>query len=69
MDYGSILFANARETSLMLLQRIQNHSIRLALGAIKTTPIPTLQYESKIPPPFTYKKNPTNTTVRLAHTL
>jgi len=50
MDYGSILFANAPETSLMLLERIQNHSIRLALGAIKTTPVPALQYESKISP-------------------
>ena len=49
MDYGSILFANAPETSLMLLERIQNHSIRSALSAIKTTSVPAFQYESKIP--------------------
>jgi len=49
IDYGSFLYANAAETTLLLLERVQNHAISLALGATKTTPILVLQAESKIP--------------------
>ena len=44
-----VLYANAPESTLALLDRVQNQGLRLALRAIKTTPIPSLQYESKIP--------------------
>jgi len=50
MEYGAFLYDNAPESTLLLLERIQNHAIRLALGATKTTPILSLQSESKIPP-------------------
>jgi len=49
MDYGSILFANAPKSTLTLLDRIQNHSIRLAIGATKTTLIPALEFQTKTP--------------------
>jgi len=50
IDYDSFLYANAPETTLLLLEWVQNHAIRLALGATKITPILALQAESKIPP-------------------
>jgi len=46
MEYGASLFANAPKTSLILLERVQNHSLRLALGATKTTPISALKCEA-----------------------
>jgi len=52
IDYGSILYANAPDSTLVLLDRIQNQSLRFAFGTSKTTPIPALEYETKIPPVF-----------------
>jgi len=50
MEYGANLFANAADTHLVLLERVQNHAIRMAIGATKTTPIPALQCEANVPP-------------------
>ena len=49
MDYGSILYVNDPESTLTVLYRIQNQSLRFALGATKSTPIPAPEYESKVP--------------------
>ena len=59
MDYGFILYGNAPKSSLLLLERIQNYGIGLSLGATKSTPIPALQYEWKIPPLFIRRTLPT----------
>ena len=62
MDYGSILYANAPESTLAFLDWVQNQGLKFTLEATKTTPIPALQYESKILP-FSWEESalPNNT--------
>ena len=45
-----------RPPSSPMLLEVQNRSVRLALGATKTTPIPALQFEAKIPSPLLLRR-------------
>ena len=49
LDYGSTLYAGAPEVNLRKLEVTQNNSLRLMLGARKTSPILSLRAESGIP--------------------
>ncbi|XP_066157746.1 uncharacterized protein [Euwallacea fornicatus] len=46
LDYGSIVYASASETNLKSLNTIQNTAMRLALGAIKSSPTDSLAFEA-----------------------
>ena len=50
IEYGSVVYAGASENTLKKLETIQNSFIRIALGAMRTSPIPSLQVEAAIPP-------------------
>ena len=50
IDYGSVIYASAKERSLQKLETIQNKAMRIILGARKTSPISSLQVESYLPP-------------------
>lgn len=50
IDYGSYLYASAADTHLKQIDIIQNAGLRLILGARRSTPILSLQAESRIPP-------------------
>lgn len=50
MDYGCSIFANAPINHLKKLDTIQNKALRIALGAMCSTPIEALQNEASIPP-------------------
>lgn len=56
LDYGSIFYATASRTSLEALDRVQNASLRIALGVWRTTPILSLEAESDIPPLFIHRQ-------------
>ena len=43
LDYGSIVYASACPSTLLLLDPLANDCLRLATGAFKSTPIPSLQ--------------------------
>ena len=49
LDYGSILYAAAAKSNLNKLEVIQNQSLRLVCGAMRTTPINSLQIETNMP--------------------
>lgn len=46
VDYGSFLYGNAARTNLLQLDRIQFKCLRIVLGAMRSTPCPTLLAES-----------------------
>ena len=46
-DYGCILYSSACKNSLKKLDRIQFKAIRIALGAMKTTPTSALLVEAE----------------------
>ena len=48
LDYGSLLYHTASKSNLSKLEVIQNQSLRLAFGAMSTTPISSLQMEANI---------------------
>ena len=50
IEYGSIVYAGGKQSSLVKLEAVQNNFIRLSLGVMKTSPIPSLQVEANIPP-------------------
>jgi len=52
IDYGSSLYANTPESTLTLMDRVQNQGLKLlvALRTTKTTPIPALQSEANVLP-------------------
>jgi ribonuclease HI len=74
LDYGSIVYGSARKSYLQMLDPIQNLSLRLCLGAFRTSPIESLQVEANEPPlssrrnklavhyAIKVKSNPTNPT-------
>ena len=49
IEYGAVAYAGASENTLKKLETIQNAFIRIALGVMKTSPIPSLQIEAVIP--------------------
>ena len=50
LDYGSIVYGSARKSYIQMLDPIQNQSLRLCLGAFRTTPVESLQVEANEPP-------------------
>ena len=50
LDYGSVIYGSARKSYLQMLDPIQNLSLRLCLGAFRTSPIESLQVEANEPP-------------------
>ena len=50
IEYGAVIYAAASENQLKKVETIQNTFIRIALGVMKTSPIPSLQVESGIQP-------------------
>jgi hypothetical protein len=45
LDYGCIVFGSTRESYLQRLDRIQNATLRVCLGAFRTSSIPSLHVE------------------------
>ncbi|CAH2099512.1 unnamed protein product [Euphydryas editha] len=50
LDYGSFLLQNCNKTNLKLFDKIQSKSLRLIIGAMKSSPINALQAECGEPP-------------------
>lgn len=50
MDYGSIIYQNAKPNLLRKLDTVQNSALRLISGAMYTSPIPSLHAETNIIP-------------------
>ncbi|XP_043203695.1 uncharacterized protein LOC122371432 [Amphibalanus amphitrite] len=50
IEYGSVVYAGGSRTNLLKLEAVQNNFIRLALGAMRTSPIHSLQVEAHILP-------------------
>lgn len=50
LDYGSIAFNSAPQTTLRQLDTIQNNAMRLISGALKSTPISAMQHELALLP-------------------
>ncbi|KAI5708458.1 hypothetical protein M8J77_003507 [Diaphorina citri] len=48
-DYGCIVYASAKERNLSKLNTVHHSGIRIATGALRTSPIPSLYVESGIP--------------------
>ncbi|KAI5743594.1 hypothetical protein M8J77_019999 [Diaphorina citri] len=48
-DYGCIVYASAKESNLRKLNTVHHSGIRIAIGALRTSPIPSLYVESGIP--------------------
>jgi len=46
LDYGSIIYGSARKSYLKQLQTVHHQGLRLALGAFRTSPIPSLYVEA-----------------------
>ena len=50
LDYGSIVYGAAHQSYVNKLEPIQNSALRLALGAFKSTYVPSLNAEANEPP-------------------
>ena len=50
IEYGAVVYAGGTEKTLQSLEAAQNSFVRIALGAMKTSPIAALQVESNVPP-------------------
>ena len=50
LDYGSAAYGSARPATLKMLDSIHHSGVRLATGAFRTSPIPSLLAESGVPP-------------------
>ena len=50
LDYGCIVYGSARDSYLKILDPIQNHALRLCLGAFRTSPATSLCVEANEPP-------------------
>jgi ribonuclease HI len=50
LDYGSVVYGSARNSYLSMLDPIQNQSLRLCLGAFRTSPVESLQVEANEAP-------------------
>ena len=46
LDYGCIVYGSARGSYLRMLDPIQNHALRLCLGAYRTSPVSSLCVEA-----------------------
>jgi ribonuclease HI len=50
LDYASIIYGSARPSYLKVLNTVHHQGLRLALGAFRTSPVPSLYAESGEPP-------------------
>jgi len=50
LDYGCIVYGSARRSYLRMLDPVQNHSLRLCLGAFRTSPSSSLCILANEPP-------------------
>jgi len=50
LDYGSVVCGSTRESYLRILHPIQNHALRLCLGAFRTSPASSLCVQANEPP-------------------
>jgi len=78
LDYGSVVYGSARGSYLQMLDPVQNHALRLCLGAYRTSPSSNLCVLANEPPlyirrrklsiqyclkPSSSPQNPTHNTV------
>ena len=49
LDYGSIVYGSARKSYLQMLEAILNQGLRLALGALRTFPVSSINAEADEP--------------------
>ena len=56
IEYGAVVYAGGKKTSLHSLEAIQNSFLRIALGAIRTSPVTALQVEANISPLYIRRK-------------
>ena len=56
LDYGCIVYGSARGSYLRMLDPIQNHALRLCLGAYRTSPASSLCVEASEPPLYFRRK-------------
>lgn len=56
LEWASILYASARQSLLVILDRVQYAAIRIILGFMRSTPIPILLSEAG-EPPLTYRRS------------
>jgi ribonuclease HI len=56
LDYGCVVYGSARSSYLKALDPVQNHGLRLCLGAFRTSPSASLCVEANEPPPFLRRK-------------
>ena len=50
LDYGCVVYGSARGSYLRMLDPIQNHALRLCLGAFRTSPATSLCVAANEPP-------------------
>ena len=50
LDYGCVVYGSARRSYLQMLDPIQNHAMRLCLGAFRTSPATSLCVAANEPP-------------------
>lgn len=50
MDYGNIMYATASQSTLNQLNAIQNSALRIATGALRSSPVTSLHVETNITP-------------------
>ena len=50
MDYGSVLYGSASNSNLLVLDRIQYKSLRICIGAMKSSPCSAILAEAQEPP-------------------
>jgi len=56
LDYGCIAYGSTRNSYLKMLEPIQNHALRLCLGAFRTSPASSLCAEANEPPLYLRRK-------------
>jgi len=56
LDYGCIVYGSARGSYMRMLDPIQNHALRLCLGAYRTSPASSLSVEANEPPVYFRRK-------------
>jgi len=56
LDYGCVVYGSAGGSSLRILDLIQNHALRLCLGAYRTSPSSSLSVLSNEPPLYIRRK-------------
>ena len=49
LDYGSVVYGSTRESCLRMLDPIQNHALRLCLGAFRTSPASSMCVQANEP--------------------